>query len=204
MSFWSNGREFGQAFQNREFRMVGEKAGESSVARKPVQQAHLGRLPIVFVAGGLLEVLSSVALLRIVPVYVFGRSENAGFAFELDLTGRVGSELDLAGFCAEPGHHIPDRAPLIEPRNHQSTIARVFPDPQFMHGTSEDLRAGVAISSLESGIDLEESAFFQGGNGKRNGARLKDFFKLFLGRPPAVFGPRQSGFDAFEFGNPRF
>jgi hypothetical protein len=40
-------------------------------------------------------------------MYVFGNSEYAGFAFELNFAGRVCRQLDLSGFCAKPGHHIP-------------------------------------------------------------------------------------------------
>jgi len=62
-------------------------------------------------------------------MYVFGNREYAGFAFELNFAGRVCRQFDLAGFCAKPRHHIPDRCALIQPGEHESPIGGVFPNP---------------------------------------------------------------------------
>lgn len=92
-------------------------------------------------------------------MYVFGNREYAGFAFELDFAGRVCRELDLPGFRAQPRHHIPDRRALIQTGEHESPIGEVFPDPQLLHGAPQDLVAGVAISVLEGGIDIDKPPF---------------------------------------------
>src|SRR5579859_6627421 len=146
----------------------------------------------------------SVTLLRVVLMYVLGNSEYAGFAFELDFAGRVRRELDLSGFCAKPRHHIPDRCALIQTGEHESPIGGIFPDPQLLHGAPQDLVAGIAISVLEGGIDIDKPPFLQRCDGKSKRARRKYPFKFFLERLTAVFGPCQSGFRAFELGNPRF
>ena len=135
-------------------------------------------------------------------MYVFGNSENAGFAFELNFTGGVGGELDLPGFRAEASHHIPDRYPLVKPGKHESSIGGIFPNPQLLHSASEDLIAGISIPVLEGGIDIEEAPILQCRNRKRKGARLEYPLKLLLERSTAVFGPRQGGFRAFELGKP--
>ena len=103
-------------------------------------------------------------------MYVFGNSEDAVFAFELNFAGRVCRQLDLPGFCAKAGHHIPDWCALIEPGKHESSIGGVFPDPQLLHSACEDLIAGISVPVLESGIDIEESSFFQGRNRERKRA----------------------------------
>ena len=103
-------------------------------------------------------------------MYVFRNREDAGFALELNLTGRVCRELDLPGLFAKPRHHIPDRCALIQPGKHESSISGVFPDSQLVHGAPQDLVAGIPIPVLEGGIDIEEAPFLQGCNRKRKGA----------------------------------
>jgi len=131
-------------------------------------------------------------------MYVFGNSEYAGFAFELNFTGGVGGELDLPGFRAEASHHIPDRYPLVKPCKHESPIGGIFPDPQLLHSASQDLIAGISIPVLEGGIDIEEAPFLQGSDGKRKRAGLEYPLKLLLERSTAVFGPRQCRFCPFN------
>ena len=103
-------------------------------------------------------------------MYVFGNREDAGFAFELNLTGRVCRQLDLAGFCAKSSHHISDRCALIQAGKHEPSIGGVFPDSQLLHGAARNLIAGISIPVLEGGIDIEKAPFLQGGNRKRKGA----------------------------------
>ena len=103
-------------------------------------------------------------------MYVFGNREDASFALELNLAGRVCRELDLPGFCAKAGHHVPDWRALIQPGKHESPIGGVFPDPQLLHSTAQDLISGVSIPVREGCIDIEKSSFLQGRNRERKGA----------------------------------
>ena len=95
-------------------------------------------------------------------MYVFGNSEYAGFAFELNFAGRVCSELDLPGLCAKPGHHISNRSALIQPGEHEPSIREVFPHPQLLQGAYDEFNPGLAIPVHEGGVDIEEPAFFEG------------------------------------------
>lgn len=70
--------------------MARDKFEEGLGARKPVQVAAS---QWIFSCFGVFfarpERKSSIALPRIVLMYVFGNSEDAGFAFELNFAGRV-------------------------------------------------------------------------------------------------------------------
>ena len=90
-------------------------------------------------------------------MYVFGNSENAGFAFELNFTGGVGGELDLPGFRAEASHHIPDRYPLVKPGKHESSIGGIFPDPKrkiSSWGANGDLSCISAAAAFSASLNV--------------------------------------------------
>ena len=113
MTFLLNGRDFGQAFKTENLRRCATGWERVWVPENPYS-VGVSRAFQTDPASGCAQP-NSVALLRIVLLYVFGNGEYAGFAFELNFTGRVCRELDLPGFCAKPSHHIPDRCALIQP-----------------------------------------------------------------------------------------
>jgi hypothetical protein len=155
----------------------------------PKTRAVAGTQPIfqiLLLFAGVLVVPSSVSLLRIVLMYVFGNSEYAGFAFKLNFTGRVCRQLDLSGFCAMPGHHISDWCALIKPRKHESSISGIFPNPQLLHGVSQDLTAGVAIPVLECALTSRKRPSLRVVIEKARGQDSNTFFRLSSDRAKAV------------------
>src|SRR5579863_5102847 len=142
MSFLSNGRDFGQALKTENLGRCATTWRRVLMPENPYSSAIQAWIRSESLSDRCSQP-GSVALPRIVLMYVFGNSEDAGFAFKLNFAGRVCRQLDLPGFCAKAGHHIPDWRALIQPGKHESAISGIFPDPQLLHGASQEFIAGI-------------------------------------------------------------
>src|ERR1700722_8012934 len=111
---------------------------------------------------------------------IFRNGKNAGLPVELDLVRGVGCDLDLARFGSNSGDHVLNRPPLAKLRDHQGSILRVFPNPEFADGTADHFGAGIAVSALECGVHIDESSFVECRNGDCNWARTEYILKFIL------------------------
>ena len=82
-----------------------------------------------------MEVQSSVASLGIMVNHIFGDGKDAGLSIESDPVGGVGCKFDDAGFGTKPGDDVPNRTPSAKLGQQQSSIGRVVPYPELVHGT---------------------------------------------------------------------
>lgn len=56
-----------------------------------------------------------------------------------------------------------------------------------MNSVANQFCARIAVAALERGIDIQETAVVERGNGERDRARSKDFLKFVIGNLAALF-----------------
>src|ERR1700678_264382 len=128
---------------------------------------------------------------------VFRNSENTNLATKLDLVRGIGRDPDGARLGPEPCDHVANGATL-ELRDHKCPVFRVFPDPQLVDGMAKHLFPRIAVTLLEGSVYVQEPAFRERGDGKRDRARTEYSLELLFRDPASFLGFEESRLDLAE------
>jgi hypothetical protein len=91
-----------------------------------------------------------VRLLPIVSRKIFRYRQNAWLPIEMDAVGGIGGKLHFARLGTKPGDNVSHRSPSPELLDHEHSVRRIAPDPQFVHSVAEHFIAGIAVAAFTS------------------------------------------------------
>ena len=101
----------------------------------------------------------SIAALRVVNHHILRDGKYAGLSLELDPVGGVGCKFDDAGFGTKPGDDIPNRTPSAKLGQQQSSVGRVVPYPEFVHGTAQHFLPAISVTEFKRSIHFQYLGF---------------------------------------------
>src|SRR5579863_4398849 len=115
----------------------------------------------------------SIAALGVVDHDVLGDGKYAGLPLELDQIGGVSGQLHLSGLGPQPGDHATNRTASTKLGQQQSSVSRVVPYPELVHGTPQHFIAAISVTTFKDRIHFQKPPLLEGCDGERDGARVE-------------------------------